>query len=66
MAHAEQSYSLPGAPSPAQHARQVCQPYLRGWNQAAHDTGGDAPSGLRTEVNAARQACRLLDSWDAP
>ena len=43
-------------------ALQVCRQYLRSWNQAAHDTGGDAPAGLRDEVNAARTACTLLEA----
>jgi hypothetical protein len=47
---------------PAMAALQVCRQYLGSWNQAAHDTGGDAPAGVRDEVNAARTACTLLEA----
>jgi hypothetical protein len=56
-------YGTPGRPSPASDAKSACSAYLDVWNRAAHDTGGDSMANLRDEVEAAREACRLLAAW---
>ncbi len=65
LKHAER-YALDGTPSPAAAAREACQPYLRSWNQAAHDSGGTDVNGLAVEISAARTACAKLAEWGCP
>lgn len=57
------TYGTPAEPSPGPAAETLCAPYLTGWNQATHDTGGDASDGLAAEIAAARDACALLAGW---
>lgn len=56
-------YHLNGEDGPVPAARELCEPFLDGWNAAVHARGGAEPKGLREEITAAYKACTLLTEW---
>ncbi|MGH4010428.1 MAG: hypothetical protein ACRDTH_20080 [Pseudonocardiaceae bacterium] len=62
LAHATR-YHLDGEGGPVSAARELCEPFLDGWNAAVHARGGAEPKGLREEITAAYKACTLLTEW---
>lgn len=56
-------YHLDDEVGPVCAALELCEPFLNGWNAAAHACGGAEPAGLRDEIAAARNACALLAEW---
>lgn len=62
LAHATR-YRLDGEGGPVSAARELCEPFLDGWNAAVHARGGAEPKGLREEITAAYKACILLTEW---